>query len=308
MKAMKNLRICITVLVMGVTSYSIAQQEAQYTQYLDNMLYYNPAYAGQRDMMNFNLLHRQQWIGFDGAPMTTSFSVHSPLRYESVGLGLSILNDKVGPTNATWINADASYALRFKKHKARLSFGLKGGIQLMNGNLASLTKQDGTDADLNTRYNNAVTPNIGAGIYYHSEQWFLGISIPKILETKQSITDVQYLDQRHYYFTLGGYIHLNRMLKLRPSALFKMTTNSPFAFDANLALIIYDKFWIGANYRLSESAGALVQFSINNQFKIGYAVDIATTKLVRTNYGSHEILLSYDLNVNKKKIISPRFF
>lgn len=286
----------------------LAQQEAQYTQYLDNMLYYNPAYAGQRDMMNFTLLHRQQWIGFNGAPMTTSFSVHSPLRYESVGLGLSVLNDKVGPTNSTWINADASYSLRFKNHKARLSFGIKGGLQLMNGDLASLTKQDGTDADLNVRYKNDITPNIGAGIYYHSDQWFVGVSVPKIMETKFSATDVQYLDQRHFYASLGGYIRLNRMLKLRPSALLKVTPNAPFALDANLALIVYDKFWIGANYRLEESAGALVQFSINNQFKIGYAVDIATTKLLRYTYGSHEILLSYDLNVNKKKIVTPRFF
>lgn len=285
-----------------------AQQEPQYTQYMDNMLYYNPAYAGSREMLNLTALHRQQWTGFSGAPMTTTFSVHSPVKYESLGLGLSVMNDKIGPTNATWVNADVSYSLRFRRNKARLSFGLKGGINLLNGDLAGLTKQDETDATLNTRYQNELKPNIGGGIYYQSTQWFVGLSVPKLIQTELQPGELLYLDRRHYYFTVGGYIKASRMLKIRPSAMLKVTDNAPFALDGTLAFIFYDKLWLGGNYRLQESAGGFIQYQISNQFKIGYAFDIATSKLINYNFGSHEILLSYDLLFKQKSLNSPRYF
>lgn len=301
----KSIKIMAILLLSG---WSFGQQEAQYTQYLDNMLYYNPAYAGSRDMLNFTALHRQQWVGIDGAPMTTSFSMHSPLRYQSLGLGFSLLNDKVGPTNSTWLNGDVSYSLRFKKHKGRLSFGVKGGLNILNGDLAGLIKQDNADATLNVRYKNELKPNVGFGIYYHSTQWFVGLSSPRLIQTRLDAGGLYYVDQRHYYLTVGGYINASRMLKIRPSVMFKMTEHAPFALDGSLAFIFYDKLWLGANYRLKESVGAIVQFQLSNQFKIGYAYDLTTTRLMKYNGGSHELLLSYDLLFKQKSINSPRYF
>jgi len=305
---MKTIKIIAAVIFASLGFTSTAQQEPQFTQYMDNMQYYNPAYAGSREMMNITALHRQQWAGISGAPMTTTLAMNTPLRYESLGVGLSLMNDKIGPTNATWINADVSYALRFKKHGGRLSFGVKAGINLLNGDLSALSKQDDSDNMLNTRYQNVVQPNIGGGIYYHSKQWFVGLSVPKIVQNVKDISNINYLDQRHYYLTLGGYINASRMLKLRPSVMLKVTENAPLALDGSLAFIIYDKLWLGANYRLEESAGVFIQYQISNQFKIGYAFEMATHKLRTYNAGSHEIMLSYDFLFKKKSLSSPRYF
>jgi len=307
---MKTTKIVIAFIsLIFINGYS--QQEAQFTQYMDNMLYYNPAYAGSRDMMNIAVLHRQQWAGFKGAPMSTTFALHTPLRYDNVGVGLSLLNDNVGPTNSTWINADVSYSLRFKKHKGRLSFGIKGGINLLNGDLVSLVKQDENDQFLNVRFKNDVQPNIGGGIYYHSDQWFIGVAVPKIIDNLKNagdFTNVEYIAQRHYYLTVGGYIKANRMLKIRPSAMLKITERAPLALDMSLAFIFYDKVWLGGNYRLMESGGLILQYQISNQFKIGYAFEMSTTKLRAFNAGTHEILLSYDLLFKSKSLATPRYF
>ena len=307
---MKAIKVMI-VIFLSTLNTVLAQQEAQFTQYMDNMLYYNPAYAGSRDMMNFTAMHRQQWAGYKGAPMSTTFAMHTPLRYESLGVGLSLLNDKVGPLNATWVNADLSYSIRFKNNKARLSFGVKGGINVLNGDLAALVKQNNADNDLNYRYQSQVKPNIGAGIYYHSKHWFVGVAVPKIIDNSNdanSVANIEYVAQRHYYLTVGGYIQANRMLKLRPSAMLKVTENAPIALDLNWSFIFYDKLWLGANYRLKESAGIFVQYQISNQFKVGYAFEFSTTQIRRANAGTHELLLSYDLLFKNKSISSPRYF
>jgi len=304
----KILMVVTTTFYIGTT---IAQQEAQFTQYLDNMIYYNPAYAGSNDMLSISALHRQQWAGFKGAPMSTTLGINTPLRYDNIGIGMSLLNDKVGPTNNTWINADVSYSLKFKRHKGRLSFGLKGGVNLLNGDINQLYKQDDSDEILDVRYQNEAKFNVGAGVYYHSEQFFVGVAVPRIIDNVKEANELinpKYISQRHYYLTIGGYINANRMLKIRPSAMLKVTENSPMAIDANLAFIFYNQFWVGANYRVLESAGIYVQYQISNQFKVGYAFEFSTTQLRAHNAGTHELMISYDLLLNNKSFASPRYF
>lgn len=310
---MKNtLKTFVLSILVWFTAYDgLAQQEAQFTQYLDNMLYYNPAYAGSTQRMGIAALHRQQWAGFEGAPMSTTLNFHTPLRYENVGIGLSVLNDKAGPINATWINGDVSYSLRFKNHNGRLSFGVKGGVSLLNGDITSLYKIHEDDDIVNIRYKNDAKFNIGAGIYYHSDQFFVGVAVPKIIDNikdANQLIDPKYITQRHYYLTIGGYINANRMLKIRPSAMLKVTENAPAAIDANLAFIMYDKFWIGANYRILESAGVYAQYQISNQFKIGYAFEFSTGRVRSHNAGTHELMIAYDLILKDKPFASPRFF
>lgn len=298
--------IIILVLMSGFQLF--AQQEAQFTQYMDNMQYYNPAYAGSRGMLNMVGLHRQQWVGYTGAPISTSFSLNTPLKYESLGVGFSVLNDRIGPVNATWLNGDISYALRFKKHNGKLSFGLKAGINLLSGDIFALSKEDELDPNLNIAYNNKVEPNIGAGIYYHSDKWFIGVASPKVVEHETSGNAPRYVEQRHYYMTVGGYFKVNRMLKLRPSVMLKVTEQAPFAADGSLAFIFYDKLWLGGNYRLGDSGGIYAQYQISNQFKIGYAFEMSTTALRNHHAGTHEILVSYDLNLKGKSLTTPRYF
>lgn len=297
------------ILLFVISGFQLfAQQEAQFTQYMDNMQYYNPAYAGSREMLNLVALHRQQWAGFSGAPISTSFSLNTPLKYESLGVGISVLNDHIGPVNATWINGDFSYSLRFKKHKGKLSFGLKAGINLLSGDIYLLSKQDQSDPNLNISYNNKFEPNIGAGIYYHSDKWFIGVASPKIIEHASVGGTPRYFEQRHYYLTVGGYFRVNRMLKLRPSFMFKVTEQAPFAADGSLAIIYYDRLWLGGNYRLGDSGGVYAQYQISKQFKVGYAFEMSTTALRSYHAGTHELLISYDLNLKGKSLTTPRYF
>ncbi len=296
----------IGLFLVGMPSLLNAQQEPQFLQNLDNMLYYNPAYAGSRGMMNLSALHRQQWLGFKGAPMTTTFQLHTPLKYESVGLGFSFINDKTGPINTNWLNADFSYSFAFK-NKSKLAVGLKAGAQLLNGDLTGLYTNQADDPTLQYRYNNVAKFNFGGGIYYHSKQWFAGIAVPKLLENLQT-GSLLMKEQRHYYAMVGGYVKLNRQLKLRPAAMVKVTEQAPIAIDASLAVIFYDRFWLGGNYRVKESAGMYAQFQLSNQFKIGYGFEVTTSKLVKYNYGTHELLISYDFIYKHRDLASPRYF
>ncbi|MCO5269788.1 MAG: type IX secretion system membrane protein PorP/SprF [Brumimicrobium sp.] len=303
-----------TVIISCMTNGVSAQQEPQFTQYMDNLIYYNPGYAGSHDRMSIAALHRQQWAGFAGAPMSTTFALHSPLSYDNIGLGLSFVNDRLGPTNDTWINGDVSYSLKFKNHNGRLAFGVKAGVNMLNGDLTNLVKEDQEDATLNVRYKNEVKFNVGAGIFYHSDQFFVGVAVPRILENIKDIKDVtsvaneKFSLQRHYYAMIGGYINAGRMLKIRPNAMVKITENAPLAVDAGLAFIFYDKFWLGLNYRVLESAGLYLQYSFTPQFKMGYAFEFSTTKMGTHSAGTHEIMLAFDLLFKNKSLATPRYF
>ena len=298
------------IFVSILSSYSFAQQQAQFTQFNDNMLYFNPAYAGTRGMMNITGVHRQQWVGFSGAPVSQTISVNTPLKkHENVGVGLSILNDKAGPLNQSWLNASFSYTLNFKRTKSKLTFGLNGGADLINANLSLLFVHDKEDENFSQNYQNKLSPNFGMGVYFHSKQFYAGISSPKIIEyNERKDQSSVFKNQRHFYAMIGGYLSINRMLKFRPSLLIKVTQGAPIALDCNAAFVVYDAFWFGANYRIGDSGGLYAQYQISNQFKLGYGFDISTTKLIQHNFGTHEVVLSYDFKFKNKRIISPRFF
>lgn len=309
MRHFKFFTICLGF--MSTALY--AQQEAQFTQYNDNQLYYNPAYAGSREALNITLLHRSQWVGMTGAPRSQTLTIHTPLKH-NIGLGLSVLNDKVGPLNQTWANLDLSYSLNLNRAKTtKLSFGMKGGINLLNADLASLQANDPSVDPSQISYKNRALGNVGAGVFFHTKQFFLGLSVPKIMEpTFDPTAAVPFYDRiRHYYASIGGYFNVNRMLKIRPTAMLKIAPDSPFALDGSLAFIFYDKFWLAGTYRLMESAGVYAQYQITPQFKAGYGFDLSVNPLIRHNFGTHEIMLSFDLvtgNGRGKKLVSPRFF
>ena len=304
---MKTKSIFSLLLGLFVLSTVQAQQEAQFTQYNDNMLYYNPAYAGSRGYLEVAGIHRQQWIGIKGAPMSQTVSFHTPIDFSNIGLGLSVLNDRVGPLNQTWLNADISYTLRFR-NKTRLSFGMNAGFNMLSARFSDLNLADANDDLLSQDMPNQFLPNLGAGAFYRSKHFYVGFSVPRIVQSKSEFGLVNYDDQRHYYFSAGGYFQISDQLAGRPSIMFKFTDNAPFALDLSYAFVINEKFWIGANYRLSESVGVLAQIQLNDNFKLGYSFDVSTSKLVRYNYGTHEIMLSYRLFKKSRNFETTRCF
>lgn len=305
---MKTFNKYILQLGIALCGFNLhAQQEAQFTQFNDNTLFINPAYAGSREMMNFTAMHREQWVGFDGAPRSTTFSAHSPLRYESVGLGFTAVNDRVGPMNQTMFYADFSYTVRFSK-KRKLSFGLKGGFNMINLTTSTLVTTEQNDPKLIQNTVNHFNPNFGAGIYYHTPRFFVGASTPKVIEQSLDGTRPTNLERRHLYGIIGGIIPISAHWKLRPSGQIKMTAGAPMSIDLSLAGIYADKLWLGTLYRYNAALGAYVQYQISNQFKIGIASDFGTQALRNYNNGTFEVLMSYDMNFRKEGIRSPRYF
>jgi type IX secretion system PorP/SprF family membrane protein len=302
-----KLRIATFILLTWNLSTVFSQQEPQFTQFFDNKLFVNPAYAGSREVLNVTGIHREQWMGFNGRPVSSTLSIHSPLKYESVGVGMTFVHDQAGPISQTMVYGDFSYTLKFKNESRKLSFGLKGGVNVISANTSNLETTQENDPKLLQNVLNQVNPNFGVGIYYHAPHFFAGASTPKILEQSYG-TSISGLEKRHYFGIIGGVVDLNNQWKLRPSSQVKITSGAPVSIDLSTAFIYRDKVWFGGMYRWDAAFGIFSQFMLSDQFKVGIAGDIGTQVIRKYNYGTIEVLLSYDFRFNKKGIRSPRYF
>jgi type IX secretion system PorP/SprF family membrane protein len=305
----------LLLLVAGLGVFSIhAQQDALYTHYMYNTLAINPAYAGSRDALTMTALGRFQWVGFSGAPMTQTFTAHAPVAWQSLGLGLSVVNDKIGPTTTTSIYVDVAYRMKLSEH-SRLSFGLKGGMNNFTAGLHNVDLQNQNDVSFAQGIRSKMLPNMGFGMYYQSRKFYAGVSIPKLLENKfygaEANTTVNMgSEKRHYFFIAGAIFNLTPQLKFKPTLLTKVATAAPVQMDFTANFILNDLLTLGAMYRTGDAFGVLAGINITEQFLIGYSFDWSTTNMSgRYNGGSHEVLLRYDLIFNKeKRIKSPRYF
>lgn len=300
---MKNI---IKHIPIFMVSWMFSQQEPQFTQYFDNTLFQNPAYAGSNKMLSFNTMHREQWIGFKDRPSTTSMTLHSPLSYESVGLGISAIRDVIGPTTQHMVYADFSYSLRITKNQT-LAFGLKGGFNMINTKTSTLTTTQEDDPNLVQNSLNRFNPNVGFGIYYHSDKFYLGLSSPKLLEGSIDGSATN-REKRHFYLHTGAIFNLGNVWKLRPTAQIKSTLGAPMSIDLSNAFIYNDKVFIGGTYRHQAAVGVFCQYQISQQLRVGVASDFATTAIRNYNQGTFEAMISYDFNFTKGGIRSPRYF
>lgn len=287
---------------------TFAQQDAQFTQYMYNTININPAYAGSRGVMSIFALHRSQWIGIDGAPVSNTFSLNTPINNSKIGLGLSFINDKIGPSNENAISVDFSYSIETSQDY-KLSFGIKGTGNLFNLDVAKLNPTDQNDPQFQN-LNNVFSPNVGAGIYFHSDNTYLGISVPNLIESKRYDDNsvAIFKEKINYYFIAGHVFNISNNLKFKPSLLTKIVEGAPLQVDVSGNFLINDKFVIGAAYRWSASVSAMVGFQISDPLFIGYGYDLETTNLANYNSGSHEIFLRFEILNNSNKMTSPRFF
>lgn len=304
---MKTIKALLIIVISAVGFQTIAQQEAQFTQYMDNTLFVNPAYAGSNGALNATAIHREQWVGIDGRPRSTTFSLHSPLKYESVGVGLTVVNDIVGPIQQTMFYGDFSYTLKFDNSPGKLSFGVKAGINMLNSRTDQLAVTDPNDPLFVTNIQNQINPNFGGGIYYHAPAWFVGVSTPRIIEAAYEGSSIA-KERRHYYVIGGAVFDIARQWKLRPTTSVKITDGAPLSVDLSAAAIYNEKLWLGLTHRFGDSFGAFVQYQITPQFKAGLAYDQTITKLASYNAGTYEVLLSYDFYWKDKGVKSPRYF
>ena len=299
----------ILFFALMLTCYSgFAQQDAQFTQYMYNTININPAYAGSRGVMSIFGLHRTQWVGLDGAPTTNAFSLNSPIGNSNLGIGLSFVNDKIGPTNDNTISADVSYTIPMSEDY-KLSFGIKASGNIFNLDTDKLTPAQANDPNLNN-FNNKFSPNFGAGIYLHSDKLYLGLSVPNFLQdSKYSDNDVAVFQERMNFYFIGGYVFdLSPSIKFKPAVLTKLVTGAPLQVDASVNFLFFDKLMLGGAYRWDAAVSALAGFQITDGLFIGYSYDMETTNLRRYNSGSHEVFLRFELFNKVSKMVSPRFF
>jgi type IX secretion system PorP/SprF family membrane protein len=293
--------------LMFTATVSFAQQDAQFTQYMYNTININPAYAGSRGALSIFALHRTQWVGLDGAPVTNAVSVNTPLNGSNLGLGVSLVNDKIGPTHENTLSADLSYTVPTSE-TFKLSFGIKATANLFDLDVSRLNPAD-DDPSLHD-YSNKFTPNIGAGIYLHSDKAYVGFSVPNFIESKRyDDNDVAIFKEKiNYYFIAGYVLDLNNDIKFKPAVLTKIVAGAPLQVDISANFMFVDKFVAGVAYRWSAALSAMVGFQVSEGLYIGYGYDHETTNLNNYNSGSHEIFLRYELFNNSNKIITPRFF
>ena len=290
-----------------------AQQDAQYTNYMYNTMNINPAYAGSRGNLSVFGLHRTQWVGLDGAPTTNTFAIHSPIRESNVGVGLSFMNDVIGPSDESTSSADFSYTIN-TSDTYKLAFGLRATAHLLNVDFSKLHIYNQGDALAQYNIDNRFSPNFGAGAYWYSENTYLGISIPNMLETQHfdktqvaySATSVPY-ERMHYHIIGGKVFDINSDIQFKPAFLAKIVEGAPLQLDLSANFMFQEKFTLGAAYRWDAAMSALAGFQVNDNWFIGYGYDAEVTKLANYNSGSHELFLRYEFS-RKKQVASPRFF
>lgn len=300
---MKKLIIILIVLIAIKTQ---GQQDPQYTQYMYNMAVVNPAYAGSKEDPSFGLLYRNQWTGLDGAPKTGTFFGHMPVN-DKIGVGLSVIADEIGPIKETNTYADFSYTLRFRGEN-RLAFGIKAGATFHDLGLGGVDLIDPNDPYFTNV--SGVTPNVGAGVFYYTDNYYLGLSVPNILSSvKLDAEGTEYGTETSHYFLTGGYVfQVSENTKLKPSFLVKSAFTAPTSFDVNLNALFFEKFEIGASYRLDDSFSGLINFAISPNVRVGYAYDNITSDIKRYAPASHELILLFDLNFGRRVSRSPRYF
>lgn len=312
--AMKKIGLALLILVSAM--YAAAQQEAMFTHYSFNTLGVNPGYAGSRDALTVTGLHRSQWVSFPGAPVTQTLTLHAPVFNEKVGLGLSFINDKIGPTTNTGIFVDFAYKIQVGE-QGKLAFGLKAGLNVRGDDLTSITTIADNDPSFQANVQSQLMPNFGFGLYYSLPRFYAGISTPRLLQNKfetNTTTGGTNLasEARHYYFIAGTIFNLteNGDIKLKPTTFVKVTAAAPVEMDLTALFYYKDFLWAGPMLRTGDAFGVLAGVNITDQFSLGYSFDWSFgNKTGRYNGGSHELMLRYDFIFNEKaKIESPRYF
>lgn len=297
----------IFFLLLFLNVLSNAQQDAQYTQYMYNTIVVNPAYAGSREALSIFGMYRTQWVGLDGAPDTGIFSVNSPVS-EQVGVGFSIINDRIAISDKTSLSADFAYSIPLSSN-FRLSFGIKATAHVFSVDFSKLNVQPG-DPNFENNIYSKLSPNFGAGIYLNSDKFYVGFSVPNLLESEHYDDEVKSVavDRLHGYFISGYVFDFGESMKFKPATLIKAAEGAPLQVDLTGNFLFFDKFTLGAAYRWSGAISGLAGFQITDNWLLGYSYDSETTKLANYNSGSHEFFLRYEFSFNPKRVVSPRFF
>jgi len=304
----------LIILIALISSSSVkAQYDAMFTNYMWNEMFINPGYAGSREAISATGLFRDQWVGINGAPITQTFTVHSPFLEKQAGIGLSAMRETIGITKQTYFMG--TFAYRFRLGAGKLSMGLSMGVLNKKDILSNV--QTDQPADVNFIENSPLMsmPNGSFGLYYYTDKYYIGLSVPRLINN-QIVADVGSFEAKntfdtknlHYFLTAGYVFNVSSEIKLKPTILVKSVYAAPMEFDVSLNAFIREFIWAGLAYRSGDAASLLIGLQINPNLRVGYSYDYTVTRLQKINSGSHEICLGYDFRLGKSKIVSPRIF
>ncbi|WP_321997466.1 type IX secretion system membrane protein PorP/SprF [Draconibacterium orientale] len=299
-KRIKIAAFLVLTLVVGLqVKQASAQQDPMYTQYMDNLQVLNPGYAGSQGIGNILMVARSQWVEFDGAPATRSFTYNTSYDEQNIGVGFSLMSDQIGPLKQTGFYADYSYFLPVSE-KFKLGLGLKGGVSFYRANLVALQTVDSDPLFNHDIYENFL-PNVGVGLFLFSETTYFGVSVPKLIDNiiinEEVQTDYINKQQRHMYFVAGHRFDISEDFQLKTNGMMRKVKSAPLSVDMTVMGGFRDKFWVGAMYRFGDAYGMLVKFNPSPKMSIGYAYDITISELSAFNSGTHEIMFSYNLDL-----------
>ncbi|HLO92002.1 MAG TPA: type IX secretion system membrane protein PorP/SprF [Lentimicrobium sp.] len=316
---MKKTAIIITLMLMAYCGYS--QRDALYSQFMFNKLIINPAYSGSRDALTLTLLDRYQWVGFgDGSPRTLTFSAHTPLRNEKIALGMYFYNDRTGPFSD--VGFMGNYAYRIRLFNGILSLGLQAGFNQVNVNWDEVKFYDPSDPLRSYQPKNSLMPDANFGVYYYTKNYYLGVSSKQLFESQYGKVESEIDGEstyaklaRHFYGMAGAAIPFTEKVVFRPGFMFKYTDNAPLNFDINASFLFNNLIWLGASYRTNYNAittkNALVfmaELNLTKNWRLGYSYDSYLSDIRLYNQGSHEIMISYEANIFKPRVLTPRYF
>ena len=301
------MKTILTIICAFILQSMYSQQDSQYTQYMYNTPLVNPAYAGSRETITAFLLHRNQWVGLEGAPVTNNFSINMPVGDSNFGVGLNFVNDEIGPVSENEISADLAYFIQVSENY-KLSLGLKGTANLFQLDVNKLRIFDPSDPQFQN-VDTEFSPNVGAGLYLFSDKTYFGLSVPSFFESyRYNDNNIEITKEKmHFYFIAGHVFTLSDNIDFKPAVLSKIVEGAPLQADITANFLFFDKLTLGAAYRWDASVSALAGFQISDSWFIGYGYDLETTKLANYNSGSHEIFLRYEV-FNRSRVSAPRFF
>ena len=301
------MKTILTIICAFILQSMYSQQDSQYTQYMYNTPLVNPAYAGSRETITAFLLHRNQWVGLEGAPVTNNFSINMPVGDSNFGVGLNFVNDEIGPVSENEISADLAYFIQVSENY-KLSLGLKGTANLFQLDVNKLRIFDPADPQFQN-VDTEFSPNVGAGLYLFSDKTYFGLSVPSFFESyRYNDNNIEITKEKmHFYFIAGHVFTLSDNIDFKPAVLSKNVEGAPLQADITANFLFFDKLTLGAAYRWDASVSALAGFQISDSWFIGYGYDLETSKLANYNSGSHEIFLRYEF-FNRSRVSAPRFF
>lgn len=302
-------KVFLFILIIAAAS-SYAQQNALFSQYMFNKLVINPAYAGSREVMTFDLLNRYQWVGIEGAPRTLTFSGHTPLQNDKMGLGFYLYSDILGPSSDQGLMGTYAYRIRMKS--GTLAFGLHAGFSHISINWDKLDMDDPA-VILQGQGKSKYTPDASLGVFYSTNRFYGGISSTQLLQNEYGMTvkdgSSTYSRLMRHFYVMAGYAYpLSEKVVFRPSMLLKYVSNAPVQFEMDASFLINNTIWLGAAYRSKEAVVLLTELNIGHNLRIGYSYDIWFNDLMGYNKGSHEIHIGYDINLIKGRLLNPRYF